>query len=542
MKSGWTLLLAALLLETAAAAAAQPLSHAGCAAPGDSVEPALLERPTSLRKDIGAVHQKITTSSAETQAFYDQGLTFMHHYVFIEAARSFRQALRTDEECAMCWMGLARAEQGLERPEATAAAIAKAEALAPKATPKERAFIALRAQQIEAQAAPPSEEIAKHAAYKAALDKALGIYPDDAELWIIRGNAEEAGPWGRGQFGHAGSIAFYETALVRSPGHLGAHHYLVHSFENIAHHAEAAEHGKIYSAPSPGVAHAQHMYGHVLPRLGRWDEALAQFEKADAIEEAYAKAESLRPGDDWHHLHNLQLLGYTYLRLQRVDDAERTFRRAFDTPARLRYRGAPQASLAEFFLLRGQPEEALAVARALQVDTRTPATRVVATAVEGEALLALGRTEDARKAAARAQKALDAARIELGREGRYLDWFVAPYIQQLETEIALHGKDPADAEASIRKVANDLSQNPRFDAWGEGLFRLDRMAADARRAGRTALAADVEAKMKVIDPDYVPGALSVPGPVAVSGPRQAARPEEPGTAAPPQSGARRNPS
>ncbi len=503
--------LIALALWTASVLGAeQPLSHAGCAAPGDSVESALLERPIPLRNDVGAVHQKIATSSSEAQAFYDQGLTLLHHYSFIDAARSFRQALRSDPECAMCWMGLARAEQGLERPEATAAAIAKAESLASKASLKERTFIALRARQIEAQAAPSAEESKKHATYKKALEEALGTYPDDAELWIIRGNAEEAGPWGRGQFGHAASIAFYETALVRSPGHLGAHHYLVHSFENIAHHAEAAEHAKIYAGASPGVAHAQHMYGHVLPRLGRWDEALAQFEKADAIEEAYAKAENLRPGDDWHHLHNLQLLGYTYLRLQRIDDAERTFRRAFDTPARLPYRGSPQASLAEFYLLRGQPEQALAVARALQVNTRTPATRVVATAVEGEALLALGRTEDARKAAKRAQKALDAARVSLGREARYLDWFVAPYIQQLETEIALHGKDPSEAEASIRRVANELSQNPRFDAWGEGLFRLDRMAADARRDGRTALAADVEAKMKVIDPEYRPGSVSAP--------------------------------
>ena len=493
------------------AASERPLSHAGCAAMGgDTVEPALLERPIALRKDIGAVHQKVTTSSADAQAYYDQGLTLLHHYVFIDAARSFHQALRSDPDCAMCWMGLARAEQGVERQDATAAAIAKAQSLAPRASAKEQTFIALRAQQIEAQAAPQGEESDKHAAYKKALDKALASYPDDAELWILRGNAEEPGPWGRGQFGGSASIAFYETALVRSPGHLGADHYLVHSFENIAHHAEAAEHGKIYAATSPGVAHAQHMYGHVLPRLGRWEEALAQFEKADAIEEAYAKAENLRPGDDWHHQHNLQLLGYTYLRLQRIDDAERTFQRAFDTPSRLPYRGTPQASLAEFYLLRGQPDQALRVAKALQVDTRTPAARVVGAVVEGEALLALGRTDDAREALARSRKSLDTAKTALGSQSRYLDWFVSPYVTQLDTEIALHGKDPADAEASIRKVANDLSQNPRFDAWGEGLFRLDRMAADARRAGRTQLAADVEAKMKVIDWAYRPGSVSAP--------------------------------
>jgi hypothetical protein len=85
---------------------------------------------------------------------------------------------------------------------------------------------------------------------------------------------------------------------------------------------------------------------------------------------------------------------------------------------------------------------------------------------------------------------------------------VRPYIDQLDTEIALRGDSPAAAEASILAVADALSANPRFDAWGEGLFRLQRIAADARRAGRTQLAADIEARMKRIDPDYLPEAAA----------------------------------
>lgn len=503
----------ALLLALPALAEDPPagLSHAGCAAPGDPVEPALLERPISLRDDVGRVHQAITAASPKTQEFYDQGLTLLHHYVWVDAARSFHEALRADAECAMCWMGLARAQQGLERGEATHAAIAQAQRLAPKATPKEQTFIALRAQQIEAQDAAGKEQAEKHDAYRGALDAALASYPDDAELWILRGNAEEPGPWGRGQFGGAASIAFYETALVRAPGHLGAHHYLVHSFENIAHPAEAAQHGRIYAGSSPGVAHAQHMLGHVLPRLGRWEEALEQFRRADAIEEEYARRLGLRPGDDWHHLHNLQLLGYTYLRLGRANEAEATFRRAFDTPARLAYRGTQQASLAEFYLLRGRLEEALAESRALQTGTRTLAARAAAAVVEGETLLALGKPDDARACEARARQALDAARHDLPEfQARYLDIFVRPYVEQLDTEIALRGDSPAAAEASILALADALSANPRFDAWGEGLFRLQRIAAEARRAGRTRLAADIETRMKRIDPEYAPAESDSP--------------------------------
>ena len=345
--------------------------HASCVAPGDSVDPAILEKPTGLKTGIGSVRQKITTKSAEAQAFYDQGLTDLHHYVWIEAARSFHQALRADPDCAMCWMGLARAEQGAERSQKAQEAIAKAKekARGDAVTEREKAFIGLRALQVQAQDSSGAKEKSRHEAYKAALDKAIAAFPDDAELLVLRGNAEEPGPWGRGQAGGSASIVYYEAALSRSPDHLGAHHYLVHSLENTSRYEEAAAHAKIYAGAAPRVAHAQHMYGHVLPRLNRWTEAQAQFMKADAIEEAYAREENLRPGDDWHHMHNLQLLGFADLRLGRYPEAELTFRRAFATPSHIPYRGAAQASLAEYLLLRGRLEEALdAAERSLGFD------------------------------------------------------------------------------------------------------------------------------------------------------------------------------
>ncbi len=154
------------------------------------------------------------------------------------------------------------------------------------------------------------------------------------------------------------------------------------------------------------------------------------------------------------------------------------------------------------------------MSRALQAPTRTPAARAVGAVVEGEALLAMGKTDASRACAVRARQLLDDAMRELPSfQARYLGLFVRPYVDQLDTEIALRGESPAAAEASILAVADALSANPRFDAWGEGLFRLERIAGDARRAGRPQLAADIEVRMKKIDPTYVPG----------SAPRQAVR-------------------
>jgi tetratricopeptide (TPR) repeat protein len=484
--------------------------HAGCAAPGgDAVDPAMLERPTTIRAGAGRVTQRVTAKSPEVQAFYDQGLAYLHSYVWIEAARSFHQALREDPDCAMAWMGLARAEQGLNRDRESQSAIERAKSLAPKVTESERRHIELRAQQIDAQLAPPEKEREKHEAYKHAIEKAIAADPSDADLWILRGNAEEPGPWGRGQAGGIGAIAFYEAALARNPGHLGAHHYLVHAFENVGRHGDAAEHAKIYAAAAPQVAHAQHMYGHVLPRLGRWTEALAQFEKADQIEQAYAREEKLRPGDDWHHVHNLTLLGYTYLRLGRLDEAEKTFRRGFETPIRYPQYGWQHATLPEFLLLRGRTEEALSAARALV--NRTPAARATGAAVEGETLLALGRRAEASEAAERARAAFEQAKRDAGYEARFIVRFVEPFIRQLEAELASSDKR---AEASLLKLADELAANPRFDAWGEGLFRLERIAEQAKRSGRESLARDIHERMRRIDPDYKPGSTARPVAVA----------------------------
>ena len=470
------------------------------AGPGD-VDSAFLEKPTTLQEGIGRLSQKVTTRFREAQAFYDQGLAYLESYVFLEAARSFHQALRIDPQCAMAWMGLARAQVGLERPASAQAAMKKAEAMASSATDKEQRFIALRKEQMAAVAAKtPEEESRRHDAYKRSLDDALAKFPDDAELWILRGNAEEPGPWGRGQFGGQTSIPFYQAALERVPGHFGAEHFLVHSYENIGQPAKAAEFAKLYAAACPRIAHAQHMYGHVLPRLGRWEEALAQFEKADAIEERYARDEHLRPGDDWHHAHNLQLLGYTYLRLGRVADAEKTFRRLAATPIRDPLREWQHASLAEFLLLTGRPVEALTEAR--RVERGGASARVAGAAVAAEALLALGQLPEARQAAGRAQQAHEAKSTLSSQDALRFEGTVGAFDAQVQGELALSGPDPSSGEKALRDLADSLAANAHFDAWGEGLFRIERMAQTAQRAGRLHLARELRERQRRIDPEF----------------------------------------
>src|SRR4051795_13747217 len=137
-----TLHLGAVLLVLAAVPAAaapppEPDPHAACMAVG-WVPRDLLERPLPLRPGTGNAHETVTTRSETAQAFYDQGLNYLHGYVWIEAARSFHQALRLGPSLGLAYVGLSRVYSGLEAPADAERALGDALSLAAKVTPRER--------------------------------------------------------------------------------------------------------------------------------------------------------------------------------------------------------------------------------------------------------------------------------------------------------------------------------------------------------------------------------------------------------------------
>ncbi len=494
------LLLAFSLMATLAAPAEHP---PGCADMAGTVSRALMERPLGLTDAAGHMHQQVSTRSAEAQAYYDQGIAFLSSYVWIEAARSFNEALRRDPDLAMAHLGLAKAYYGAQSSADAWDHLRRAQALAATTpvTAKERAWIALGVQQMEAIEAPEDKREEKHRAYKRAIEALIQMDPSDAHAWVLRGNAEEAGAWGRGQAGGVASIAFYETALQRDPHDLAAHHYLVHSYENIGDYARAAEHGRAYAEAAPGVGHAQHMYAHVLPRLGRWQEALEQLLKADRVEREWYAREDIAPGEDWHHGHNLHLLGVVYAHLGRDADAEKALREAFALPPRGMFAGVYGSPFVQYLLVRQRWNEALQAAQQLEKEPSAFA-HLAGAALAGEAQLGLGRRGDAAQSLARAQRA-QAALLQEVKDTPYegfVPGYAGPYVETLAGELALGGAAAAAGEKQLLSMADAISSSPRLDAWADGLFRLQRVAAAAARAGRLPLAAAIRERIRRIDP------------------------------------------
>jgi len=493
----WLMVLAAL--AGGVALAEEPDPHAACGGgPGGPVPAELLERPVKLRSGIGHVHEKVTTRSAEAQAFYDQGLAYIHSYVWIEAVRSFHQALRADPQLAMAELGKSRGYSGLEDPPSAQAALARAQALAAGASEWERQRIALRAIQLDAMADRANAE--KHQKYKAALDEALASRPGDAELWILRGNAEEAQAGGRGQRGKPASIAFYEAALARVPNHLGAHHYLVHTYETNRQVALALEHGKPFAAQARDVPHAVHMYAHDLRRVGRVDEAIRLFERARALELAYYERENVPAKYDWHHLHNLALLGTSYQFVGRMADAERTLAQMFAAEPTLENVDVSRLHYPEFLLLRGRLDEAAAAATKMATGGRFAATRAVGHAFAGQVAVVAGRWDDARRELAAAEKEAE-GEIGIGELPLPRSSVVA-HIDVLRGELLLHDGKTAEGRALLADVQKRIRAAPGADAWIAALYKLEGIARFALQSGDLELAAEGARQMLEHDPAY----------------------------------------
>ena len=172
----------------------------------------------------------------------------------------------------MAHVGLSYAYSGLEDTAAARSSLSRAQSLKSRVSPRERHRIEIRSKQLEAISEPGN--ISRLLEYRKTIDAALAQWPEDAELWLLRGNAEEPRPGGRGQRGGAATIAFYEMAFKYVPDHFAAHHYLTHTYETIGLIEKALKHGEVFARLAPMVPHAQHMYGHDLRRVGRIDEAI----------------------------------------------------------------------------------------------------------------------------------------------------------------------------------------------------------------------------------------------------------------------------
>jgi tetratricopeptide (TPR) repeat protein len=252
--------------------------------------------PSKIVPNLCLVKYGVTTSSPECQAFFDQGLGYFYSYVWMEAARSFETAAKYDPDCAMAWWGLSRAIEKWGKGQHMEA-LKKAKELLPKGSHRETLLINARlAEKGMIDGIKPENRRKEAAKY---LDELLSFHDDDEEGWFARAQVAD---------GQNAAIPYYKALLRVNPLHPGAHHELVHTYENIRRPALGWPHALGYMQSSPGIPHAFHMQAHLGMRIGKWDKTTDWSAHAIELENVYHRDMDVKPAEDFQFSHHLETL------------------------------------------------------------------------------------------------------------------------------------------------------------------------------------------------------------------------------------------
>ncbi|MGE0595137.1 MAG: tetratricopeptide repeat protein [Hyphomonadaceae bacterium] len=278
------------------------------------------DAPPPLMQGLGDAHMAITTQNPQAQAYFDQGVRFLHAFNHAEAVRAFKQAQRLDPDCGMCFWGEAFAlgpniNAPMEMTDAPAAyaAMRAAQARASNASPAERALIeALQTRYVET---PGDNRSALDSAFADAMIAAAEAHPDNDLVQILAAEAVmDTQPWDyweadqRTPKGRAGdAIERVETVLARSPNNAGAIHLHIHLVEASFDPWRAEPGAERLARAAPQAGHLVHMPGHIFYRIGRFRESIRTNIDAVNADESYIDAFSPSPiyryGYYPHNLH-----------------------------------------------------------------------------------------------------------------------------------------------------------------------------------------------------------------------------------------------
>jgi len=316
--------------RTDGTAAAQTGHADHAAAPSDRPQ------PVELLPGLGDPHHPITTRDELAQAFFDQGLALLWGFNHDEAARSFRRASSIDPDAAMPYWGLALAigpnyndtAVDAARARATHDAVQAALARAPKASERERAYVAAVAKRY-ASPEPTSDWLAFHRAYSDAMRELVVRYPDDLDAaTLFAESLMMLRPWqlwtaaGEPAPGTLELVAVLEGVLRRDPSHLGANHFYIHAVEASKNLERAIPSAERLMTRAPAAGHLVHMPGHIFLQTGDYELAAQTNVAAAEADRAFVArtgATGMYPLMYWTH--NIHFIAYARMQQGRKAEA-----------------------------------------------------------------------------------------------------------------------------------------------------------------------------------------------------------------------------
>jgi tetratricopeptide (TPR) repeat protein len=282
-------------------------------------------QPTGSRlvADLNVHHFPITTSSAEAQAWFNQGLLLLYGFNHGEAIRSFQEAARRDPEAAMPWWGIAYAngmhinnpEMTEEQWEAGHEASQVALALLDDETELEQALV--RAVSKRNTWPAPEEQRPYDEAYAEAMEEVYNRFNNNPDVAVqFAESLMNLQPWDywtedRGpKIRTTEIVAAIEHAMEIDPQHPQAAHLYIHALEASAYPEKAEPAADMLRARTNGAGHLVHMPSHLYARVGRYADAVMANEDAIDADEAFFDI-GTEPGFYYlYHAHNVHFLAF----------------------------------------------------------------------------------------------------------------------------------------------------------------------------------------------------------------------------------------
>lgn len=464
--------------------------------------------PTSaltLDPGLGLLRHPVSTRNHQAQAYFDQGLKLVFAFNHEAAIRSFERAFELDPKLAMAQWGIALAlgpniNKPMDAPahRAAYAALQKAVALEPNASPAERDYIDALATRYSAD---PNADLAPlQRAYANAMKEVVRRHPHDDDAAVLYAESlMDLNPWkfwtpdGKPADGTVEIVAVLERVLARDPDHIGANHYYIHALEASPHPERALKSARRLEVLAPSAGHLVHMPAHVYIRTGNYLEAAranVAAVKADERRVATGESSFYLVAYYGHNLHFLAIAdAFAGRSRAAIDAASKLY--DFESP---RAKEVPDIDNAGFLMAKemvlvefarwdeilASPEPAF---EAPIADTMWHFARTLA-------LMGKGRAAEAKAERAKFGDATATLSKTMGYGNNSAADLAAVALPYLDGRLALMAGSTADAITHLRKGAaaeqvfrDELARHP---ASGRALFGLHAALAGEGRAKEAA--------------------------------------------------------
>lgn len=286
---------------------------------------AAVASPMPMPSHYSQQHHLVSTSSAQAQADFDEGLTLLYAFNRIAARQAFQRAAAADPDLAMAYWGIAESYgPNINTPANDADdrsgydAVMRARALGSGASDEENAYVSAEAARYSI--APHANYPSLARAYERAMGDLTHRYPDDLDAATLYAESEmdlHAWTWftpsGQPAEGTNDIISTLESVLARDPMHIGANHFYIHATEESTHPERALPSAQRLGTFTfePAAAHLVHMPAHTYMRTGFFDLTASSNIHAIEHDRAYLLGEPDREASAYYN-HNLYFLASAY--------------------------------------------------------------------------------------------------------------------------------------------------------------------------------------------------------------------------------------